>query len=243
MFRHIDRNRTFRHNLKLATTLSFIAGIVNVCGVLAYGTLTTNVTGHFAYFSEEISLKNYTNALVFLMFTLCFLFGAFLSNLLAEIAYKKHSLYPHFYPILAEIILLVWVGLSFWDEIEDLVPNQLYVYALLIAMGLQNALVTRISKSVVRTTHLTGLFTDLGIDLSQILFRKEKGEKILLKKNILLRVSIISFFFLGCLFGVLSFRYIQLKTLLIAALFLMAALYFDYVRFQYFKLKRKYFKL
>lgn len=243
MFRHIDRNRTFRHNLKLATTLSFIAGIVNVCGVLAYGTLTTNVTGHFAFFSEEISLKNYTNALVFLMFTLCFLLGAFLSNLLTEIAYKKHSLYPHFYPILAETILLVWVGLSFWDEIKDLVPNQLYVYALLIAMGLQNALVTRISKSVVRTTHLTGLFTDLGIDLSQILFRKEKGEKILLKKNILLRVSIISFFFLGCLLGGYLFRYIQLKTLLIAALFLMAALYFDYVRFQYFKLRRKYLNM
>ena len=32
-------------------------------------------------------------------------------------------------------------------------------------MGLQNALVTRVSGAVVRTTHMTGVLTDIGIEL------------------------------------------------------------------------------
>ncbi len=50
MFRHKGKNRTFAHNLRLATLLSFVAGLVNITGVLAVKTLTTNVTGHFAFF-------------------------------------------------------------------------------------------------------------------------------------------------------------------------------------------------
>ena len=54
MFRHKGNSRTFQHNVSLAVSLSLIAGMVNVSGVLALKTLTTNVTGHFAFFAEEI---------------------------------------------------------------------------------------------------------------------------------------------------------------------------------------------
>ena len=76
MFRHQGKNRTFIHNLRLATLLSFVAGIVNVTGVLSIQTLTTNVTGHFAYFAEEIMKRDYAAAITFLVFTVFFLFGA-----------------------------------------------------------------------------------------------------------------------------------------------------------------------
>lgn len=72
MFRHKGSRRTFLHNLRLASNLSFIAGIVNIAGVLSVATLTTNVTGHFAYFAEEVSLKNYSKAITFLFFFLFF---------------------------------------------------------------------------------------------------------------------------------------------------------------------------
>ena len=72
-------------------------------------------------------------------------------------------------PIL-EIILITAVGFSTFQENSSIISTQLFTFSLLIAMGIQNALVTYISKSVVRTTHLTGLFTDLGIDFSQLFF-------------------------------------------------------------------------
>ena len=46
MFRHQGKSRTLKHNLRIATVLSFVAGIVNVTGFLAFKQLTTNVTGH-----------------------------------------------------------------------------------------------------------------------------------------------------------------------------------------------------
>lgn len=72
MFRHKGKSRTYSHNLRLASILSFIAGVINITGVLAIKTLTTKVTGHFAYFAEELVNKNYAIALVFLLFIFSF---------------------------------------------------------------------------------------------------------------------------------------------------------------------------
>jgi uncharacterized membrane protein YoaK (UPF0700 family) len=55
MFRHQGNGRTFKHNLQLAIVLSFVAGIVNVVGFLALSQLTTNVTGHFALFINDLA--------------------------------------------------------------------------------------------------------------------------------------------------------------------------------------------
>ena len=74
-------------------------------------------------------------------------------------------------------------------------PN-LLACSLLFAMGLQNSLVTTISNATVRTTHLTGLFTDLGIELSQLFFYKQKEQKSKLYSSIKLRLTIITFFLL-----------------------------------------------
>ena len=59
MFRHKGKTRTIKHNLRIASLLSFVAGIVNVAGFLAIQRLTTNVTGHFAFIVEEILKLNF----------------------------------------------------------------------------------------------------------------------------------------------------------------------------------------
>jgi uncharacterized membrane protein YoaK (UPF0700 family) len=46
---------------------------------------------------------------------------------------------------------------------------------LCMAMGMQNSLVTRLSGAVVRTTHLTGIITDLGIESARW-FRFVRGK-------------------------------------------------------------------
>ena len=233
MFRHKGNRRTFLHNLRLASNLSFIAGIVNIAGLLSVTTLTTNVTGHFAYFAEEISLKNYSKALVYLFFIFCFLAGAFVYNTLIEITSRIKPRIAHAFPMLAEVLILVIIGFGF------IVENNTIAFLLLFAMGIQNALVTKISQSVVRTTHLTGLFTDLGIELSQLYFFKKPTEIARLKRSIFLRLSIILFFFLGCVLGGIFYEQFKLKILLFAALSLTIALLFDNIVTYYLLTKRK----
>ena len=105
MFRHKGKNRTFIHNLRLATLLSFVAGIVNITGVLAIKTLTTNVTGHFAYFAEEVMRQDFSAAITFFVFTIFFLIGSFTSNFLSELISKTNPNFSHVIPISLEILV------------------------------------------------------------------------------------------------------------------------------------------
>lgn len=241
MFRHEGKGRTYAHNLKLASILSGVAGVVNITSVLKLNTLTTNVTGHFAFFSEQFVLKDYKMACAYLFYILFFLLGAFISSFIMEWVSKHNKQSSYFIPICIEIIILF--SISFSTFILPVVQSQYSILlpsALLFSMGLQNALVTRVSRSVVRTTHLTGLFTDLGIELSQLFFYKERSERIQLNKSIYLKLAIISCFFMGGIIGGFLFPFFDLKTLLIPVGLLLYALYYDRLLFRYYKLKRKF---
>lgn len=239
MFRHYAKGRSFAHNLRLATLLSLVAGMVNICGVFSLKTLTTNVTGHFAFFAEEIVLKNYRLALVFVIYVFCFLFGSFLSGLITQLVSRSSLRISHVVPsVVIEILILSSIGVySFFYDVEG---DDVYVVAsaMLFAMGIQNSLVTQVSKSIVRTTHLTGLFTDLGIELAQLFFYREEKAQKRLSQSIYLRVAIILCFFLGCVLGGFLFKVYALKTLLIASALLIITLFYDIIRYRLYFLKR-----
>jgi uncharacterized membrane protein YoaK (UPF0700 family) len=238
MFRHKGKRRTYIHNLRLAAMLSLIAGMVNISGVLSVKTLTTNVTGHFAYFSEELTKGHYLPAFEYLLFIFSFLSGAFSSNFLIELAYRIKPRISHTSPLLLEILILAGVG--FWGTTAAWSAHVTAIACLLLfAMGMQNSLVTKVSDSVVRTTHLTGLFTDLGIELSQLFFYRQPGERKKLSKNIYLRLLIILCFFLGCIIGGYLFKLIALKTLCAAAVILLNALFYDTIRYRYYLIRRR----
>src|SRR5690606_10813765 len=138
----------------------------------------------------------------YLFYILFFLFGAFASSLIMEWVsrYKQQATYV--IPISIEVFILFVISFSSFLLTKEPFPYSiLLASALLFAMGLQNALVTRVSQSVVRTTHLTGLFTDLGIELSQMLFYKERSERMQLSKSIYLKLAIICCFFSGGIIG------------------------------------------
>ena len=233
MFRHKGKRRSYGHNLRLASVLSFVAGIVNIVGLLSVNVLTTNVTGHFAFFSRTFVSEEFSNAVIYLWFLVSFLVGAFCSNLISETIVRKRENLSYVVPILLEIILLVLVATLHFNQ-----PNVI-ACILLFAMGLQNALVTRVSQSVVRTTHLTGVFTDLGIELSQLLFYRKTNENFALKKSIYLKVAIIVCFFAGGIVGGFVYYYLKLKVLFIASSGLVLALLYDYILLKFYLIKRK----
>lgn len=236
MFSHIGKSRTPRHNLALASLLSLVAGLVNVVGFFAVHQLTTNVTGHFAFFIEEVFLLQSHAALYFALFVLAFFGGAFLANFMVETWSRIRENETYVLPILLEAIILICVAIFG----NDLIRNNPDVVAvlLLFAMGMQNSFVTSISRSVVRTTHLTGLFTDMGIEFSQLFFYKTKKQKDKLLGSIKLRLTIIVMFFLGGIFGAILYKTFGIKTLFFGAGLLLAGLLFDYLKIRVLLLKR-----
>nr|WP_314559723.1 YoaK family protein [uncultured Capnocytophaga sp.] len=244
MFRHQGKSRTAKHNLQIAVVLSFVAGMVNVTGFLFVGKLTTNVTGHFAYFIYDVSVAEFWKGLIYFLYIFAFLIGSFTSGLLIENANYKRNHNKYLAPTLLECFaLLMVVGLCFF--FQEAIPADVTACILLFAMGLQNAFVTKISNSVVRTTHLTGLFTDLGIELAQLLYLNRnhyESQLTHIKNTIKLRLFIITFFFLGGFSA--GYFYIaqglSIYTLLISVGILLLGLFYDGLRFFYFTNKRHY---
>lgn len=237
MFRHWNRGRTYLHNAQLAGLLSIVAGCVNIVGVLWLNKLTTNITGHFAFFSEDLFLANYKLAITSILYLISFLLGAFTANTSMELISKFKQQSSYMVPISIEVILLIMVAYSdyFVKETSTLIPC-----TLLFAMGLQNALVTKVSRSVVRTTHLTGIFTDLGIELSQLIFRNKPNRIFQLKRAILLKTIIVVGFFLGGLVCALLFKWLGQRTLLIPVGILLFAQYRDRLLLGYYRYRRRH---
>src|SRR4051812_32318027 len=82
MFRHRGRARTLKHNLRAASLLSFVAGIVNIVGFIAIHRLTTNVTGHFAFLIDRIIGLQLWDAFIYLLYIFFFFLGSFVSSFL-----------------------------------------------------------------------------------------------------------------------------------------------------------------
>ncbi|WP_333600878.1 YoaK family protein [Flavobacterium sp.] len=238
MFRHQGKTRTLSHNLRIASLLSFVAGIVNVAGFLAVQKLTTNVTGHFAFFVDEILKLNFWNGFVYFLYIFFFFLGAFVSSYLVELISQKTERNIYVFPTSIEISILFAIGI-FGRSLINQNPN-IIACSLLFAMGLQNSLVTKISNATVRTTHLTCLFTDLGIELSQLFFYKQTEMKAKLYSSIKLRLTIISFFFIGGIIGGVFYTKIELRVLFIAGVTLIMGLIYDNIKLKIIMLNRKY---
>ncbi|MCP9750648.1 YoaK family protein [Ferruginibacter sp. HRS2-29] len=237
MFRHQGKTRTLKHNLRIASLLSFVAGIVNVAGFFAVQRLTTNVTGHFAFFVDEVFKLNFWQGFIYFLYIFFFFLGSFVSSFLIEIISRKSDQYIYVVPASIECLILLTVG--FLGHRLMLSSPDAIAFSLLFAMGLQNSLVTTISNASVRTTHLTGLFTDLGIELSQLFFYKEDQQKTRLLSSIKLRLIIISFFFIGGIVGGILYSKLALYSLIFAAAALLSGLIYDNIKFKLILLRRK----
>jgi len=220
--------------------LSCVAGIVNVIGFFAFTQLTTNVTGHFALFISDVANFEVWKGTVYFLYIFSFLFGSFLSSFLIEKLKVNRKLNVFVLPTIIECLILLSIAII--SNTGEIKYPDLVVCMLLFAMGLQNSFVTKISNAIVRTTHLTGLFTDLGIELSQLFFPESHPYREKIKSTIKLRIYIICFFFLGGIIGGYLYSRLDLKlnTLIFGAIILLISLFYDDFRYKLIRTKRKY---
>jgi uncharacterized membrane protein YoaK (UPF0700 family) len=236
MLRHLGAKRTPQHNLKLAALLGMTAGFVNAEGFLAFSVLTTNVTGHAALFAERVAFQDWTTASVILLWMLLFFAGAFFTSILLSFT-GENQRFSYFIPVIIEILILLASALFGYRYNGTLGSKEFFAGSLLFAMGLQNALVSMVSGSVVRTTHLTGTVTDLGIDLAQLL-HGDTTKRPALRAKIRLRLYIIGFFMGGAVMGAYLFHRVGFPSFFAPVLILLFALVYDLLRLK----ARKYYR-
>lgn len=205
--------RSARANLHLGIGLASIAGALNAGGFLAVGQYTSHMTGMVSAAADHLALAELSLALGACMAVVAFLLGAASTALLVNFSRRHRPAWAYAPTLLLEAALLLVFGLVG----SAMLPHQIErvsLTALLLCyvMGLQNALITKISNAEIRTTHLTGLLTDLGLELGKLLYwnRSHSGAAPKVEANrrkLKIDASLVLAFFFGGLAGALGFKH------------------------------------
>src|SRR5207248_1430855 len=139
----------------------------------------------------------------------------------------RSNYYAHAVPIVMEIVVLLFVaiyGHNFYRETKT--EREIVIGAMLFSMGLQNSMVSTLSGGLIKTSHLTGLFTDLGGDIAEWLHPQSK-ETVATKHRIYIRLTILGFYFLGGLAGGYFFNKYDFVVFYFIPAILLTILYYD----------------
>lgn len=231
-FRFLSGNeRTREANRHLGLTLAFVAGAVNAGGFMAVSQFTSHMTGVLSLIAEHLALGKGGLVAAGLASFAAFLSGAAASAMLLHWARRQRLHSEYALSLLLEAALLMAFGVL-GHNLDAFAGSVTTVTVLLLCfvMGLQNAIITKLSGAEIRTTHMTGNATDLGIELGKLFYWNAEGtarvDKVAANRaKLVLHASMIGAFVCGGLAGALGFKRLGYGvTVPIAALLLVIAI-------------------
>jgi len=245
MLRNYSNSRTLGDNIRLGTLTAFTAGTINIASLLIFLSFTSNVTGHYAIFAAEISQGNWTQVAVVAFWIFLFFFGGFVANLSVINFNKKSKYFAHAFPLFLEILCLLAVGIYgqlFYQK--TLGETEALVALMLFATGLQTGLTASISNFSVKTTHLTGTTTDLGILFSMFTQQEfRKSPELIARAKLLM--SIMLAYVLGAVFSGLTYYKLEFRVFYVICICLMIVISYDAykINIRHFKTDYRYYKI
>jgi uncharacterized membrane protein YoaK (UPF0700 family) len=207
------RERTAEANVQLGYALAFVAGSTNAGGYLAVHQYTSHMTGIVSSMADNLVLGSFDLVLAGIGGLTCFVLGAMASAVMVNFARRRRLASEYALPLLVEAVLLLGFGLA-GGSLQGLhglfVPGT--VMLLCFIMGLQNAVISKISRAEIRTTHITGTITDIGIELGKLLYwnrPQTSHSKVLSSRRRLRMLSLLATsFFAGGVAGAFGFKHV-----------------------------------
>jgi uncharacterized membrane protein YoaK (UPF0700 family) len=223
----LDRDEFLKPKfVSLWSTLAFQAGYLNALGFLACGRYVTHVTGVGTQLGIGLANQKAFFVLELAGFPLSFILGSFFSGVftIARIEREKKPLFEivtFALPIGLFILMLSGMAGSFGLFGEELLLPRDFalLYSLSFVAGMQNGCFATLTKGQIRTTHLTGISTDIGTDFARLLFGKISGkERELTRLTNLSRIFTFISFTVGSILSVLVSRHLEYGSLIIPML-------------------------
>jgi uncharacterized membrane protein YoaK (UPF0700 family) len=186
----------------LGAISAFIAGGINAGGFMVIGRHTSHVTGIVSESAQLIVNQNWHPTLQIVGLLLSFGSGAAFASYMIHVARYLRFKSPFALALMSSGSVMIFVGLwTIHYGIQH--PHEILLeFGLFFAMGIQNATVTQLSHNQVRATHMTGILTDLGIELGNGLFSRKKIQKAKLQLASLILFSFVT----GGILGVWLFQ-------------------------------------
>jgi len=205
------RERTGTADQLLGMTLAFVAGATNAGAFLAVRQYTSHMTGVLSTFADAVVLRAWEVALSAVGALLSFLVGAAVCAMLVNFGHRRNWRSVYATPLLLEAVLMLVFGVlgaRLAHLSGFIVP--VTIMLLCFMMGLQNAVITKISRSVIRTTHVTGMITDLGIEIGRLFYVNDPVVALPRvradRRRMRLLGSLLAAFLLGGMLGAIGFQ-------------------------------------
>ena len=201
--------RNHEADRSLACSLAGVAGALNAVGFYKVGLYSSHMTGTISTLADRLALGEFAAALGCAGVVACFVAGAMVSALLANEGHRRGLASIYALSILAEAVLLALLAAAdaWLPEVQQGIA---FVFGMSFLMGLQNAVVTRISNARIRTTHVTGMVTDIGIELGNLLDialqRRRRSEARANIDKLGLHLPTVASFLAGGITGVFAYR-------------------------------------
>ncbi|MFN3525380.1 MAG: YoaK family protein [Paracoccus sp. (in: a-proteobacteria)] len=201
----VARRRSTGSDLILATILAAIAGAANAGGFFALGQYTSHMTGYLSYLADNIAILNLWIAAISAMAIAAFIAGAGFSALLIHWARSHGGRQQYAWPLVIQGAALGCFSMG--GLLGGEVGRVFSLACLCFIMGMQNATITKISGARIRTTHATGMVTDIGIEMGRAVFGRLRPGCGVAADRAKLRIllQLVGAFLLGGIFGAIGY--------------------------------------
>jgi len=197
------RERTETANWQLAALLAFNAGAVDVTGLLGLQQFTSHMSGLTAGLAAEVGTHGLRMVAAPTSVLGCFIAGAAFCAVVVNWERRRNRESLFAVPVAIEALLLACVAL--FGGTRHLLGS---LAVMAFSMGLQNAVITKISDAEIRTTHVTGTITDIGIELGRLFYwnRTRRGTEVRAdRRKLALLTLVVALFFGGGIVSAMAF--------------------------------------
>ena len=205
---------------------SFKVGLINSAGFLATGKFVSHVTGFGTQMGIAFGHEGYFFTLELLTIPFSFIMGGVITSFVLDRHTPHKSSPPPYYIVQGLITISIGFVILLGEYVftENLKPFDIdekydlveftIISLLCLACGLKNALVTWTTSGKVRVTHLTGLSTDIGLNLLGMINPSMKRKFTERRRVNILRIATFLSFSFGALISAVLFPQFGYKTFL-----------------------------
>ena len=206
----------------------FSSGIVIYAGLMTFSIIVTNITSLLPRIAQDLYEGDLTPAISIFFWLFSFFMGGFVAGWCVKRENLKKWRYLHLLPLLIVAIFFSMVATS---TVTGATQHPVWLPAMLLfSLGIQNAMVSLSTSSLIKASQMTGVVNALGVDVAEI-FLSEGEKRRSIKREALLRIVIMSSFIAGAVVSVGLFPFIHQHIFFIPAGIITGLILHDIIRF------------